>query len=63
MSKVYRISNMQNKTLALFEFVEMPTEDDIQDILEGFFEFWHDADGWQRIHNGEEGVQEMHLDL
>ena len=62
MSKVYRISNMQNNTLALIEFVEMPTEDDIQDILEGFVECWHDADGWQRIHNGEEGVQEMHLD-
>ena len=53
MSKVYRISNLQNKTLALIEFVEMPTEDDVQDILEGFFEFWHDVEGWQIIHDGD----------
>lgn len=58
MSKIYRISNSKDDTLALIEFVYMPTEDSVQDILEGFFEFWSDADGWQRVHDGDEGARD-----
>jgi hypothetical protein len=47
MSKIYKVMNVKGETLATIEFCYMPTEDDIQDILEGFYEFWDDVDSHQ----------------
>ena len=47
MNKIYKIVNTQEETLATIEFHYMPTKENIQDILEGFYEFWDDVDGWQ----------------